>query len=338
MNIYDIAKKAGVSPSTVSRVLNNNSIVKAQTREKILEIIKENNYVPSSVARSLSVKETSNIGVIVPDILNSFFSSIMAGVNEKAEEYDYNTVLFGTKENVKRQHEVLQIVKQENLKGLIIVPVIENDKETIEVLIQMEKEGVPVVLIDRDINNASFDGVFSDDRRGTKNAVEILIKEGHKKIAIINGPLECTPGRHRFMGYKEALSEHNIHIDEKYVKSGNFMLRPAYNATKELMELDEPPTAIFSSNNRTTLGCLQYFYENNIKIGEDIGFIGFDDIEALRYSGMHMSVVDRDVFAMGVEAMKLLQMRFEENTDTRLRRRIIVDSRFISRGSEKLKG
>ncbi|MDD7267136.1 MAG: LacI family DNA-binding transcriptional regulator [Lachnospiraceae bacterium] len=338
MNIYDIAKKAAVSPTTVSRVLNGNKAVRRETKERVLKVIDDMNYVPSSVARSLSVKGTSNIAVIVPDITNPFFSSILSGITQTADEYEYNTFLFGTGEDPKKQYRVLQTVKAENLKGIIIVPVFENDEETVKMLKELEGMNVPIVLIDREINGGCFDGVFSNDREGSYRAVKKLIDTGHRKIAVIKGPLTSRPGRERYEGYVRAMTEAGIEIREEYSRGGSFLLDDlAYEDTHKLMTLSEPPTAIFTANNMASLGCMKCLFDMGLTIGKDISLVGFDDIETLKYLNIDLSVVDRPVQRMGMEAMELLQLRFcEQKEDRGITRKIIIDTELILRGSEQI--
>jgi len=341
MNIYDIAREAGVSPATVSRVINGNKNVREETRKKVLKVIENNNYAPSSVARNLSIGESQNIAFIVPDVENPFFSQILQGITDKASDSNYNVFMFGTKEDPEREHRILESLKGELIKGLIIIPVSEIDEETAFRLTNFEREGIPVVLIDRDIKGSNFDGVFSEDIQGAYEAVECLIQEGHKKIAMITGPETSRPGHDRLRGYKMALTNYNIEINEDYIINGNFIEEDAYKAMKTLMELKEPPTAVFSSNNMTTLGCLRYLKEHGLKLVEDISLIGFDDIKELQYTDINLTVVARPVYEMGQEVMELLERRFsykkEGDRKKMIVRRNYVKTWLIKRGSEKYK-
>lgn len=341
MNIYDIAKEAGVSPTTVSRVINGNKNVKEETRKKVLEVIKGNNYAPSSVARNLSIGESQNIAFIVPDIENPFFSKILHGITDRATEYNYNVFMFGTNEDSEREHRILESLKGELIKGIIIIPVSEIDKETAFRLNNFEREGIPVVLIDRDIKGSNFDGVFSEDVQGAYEAVECLIEEGHKKIAIITGPDTSRPGHDRLKGYKKALTSHKIPIIEEYIVNGEFREDESYNAMQTLMELKDPPTAVFTSNNMTTLGCLRYLKEKGMKLVEDVSLVGFDDIKELEYTDINLTVVTRPVYEMGREVMELLERRFrskqEGGKEKLVTRRNCVRTWLIKRGSEKFK-
>lgn len=340
MNIYDIAKEAGVSPSTVSRVLNNKDHVKASTREKILRVIEGKSYRPNSLARNLSVGTSRNIAFLVPDIENPFFSKILHGISDCAIEKDYNVFMFGTDENTEREHKVLENLKPEMMKGLIITPVSAVDTETAERLKQFEKQGIPIVLVDRDIRGYKFDGVFSDDENGACEAVECLIQEGHRRIGVITGPSTSKPGNDRRIGYKRALEKNGIEVDEQYIVSGGFKEEGAYQAMRRLMSLDEPPTAIFSCNNMTTLGCLRYMQENDLKLVRDISMVSFDDIKELEYTDIRLTAVLRPIYEMGYEAMHLLERRYEEEDDKSggervFFRRHVVNSWLVKRGSEK---
>lgn len=337
MTIYDIARQAGLSVATVSRVLNGSSTVKKETRERVQQIIKENNFAPSAVARSLSISDNYNIGVVVPDIENPFFSCVLSGVADTADRYGYNVFLFGTNESTEREHRFLQTIKEQRLKGLIIIPVSENDMETRDRLVELNGNHVPVVLIDRDVKSAKFDRVFSEDETGAYQAVSELVRVGHRSIAIVAGPKTSKPGRQRFEGYARALAEHGISVTEDYIQNGEFRQNAAYDAMKRLMSLDRPPTAVFPCNNLMTLGCLQYLSEKHLVIGEDISMISFDDIEIFKYSNLNLSAVDRPVFKMGAEAMSLLCTRLQSNgADIGVRHRISVETNLILRGSEKL--
>lgn len=338
--IYDIAKIANVAPSTVSRVLNGGKNVKKSTMERVLAIIEETGYIPNTLARGLSVGGLNNIAFVVPDINNQFFIMLLNGISDMAKECGLNVFMFDTGEDVQWEHRVLDSLTAEMIRGIIIIPVVEENRETKEKLTLFEERGIPVVLIDRDIIGSGFDAVFSDDVKGSAQAVECLLTEGHRDIAIITGPLTSRPGRERYEGYKSAMSEYGITLNPDYEVCGGFRVQESCNAMKELMQLKHRPTAIFTSNNLTTLGCLKYMKEHNMRIGEDISLVGFDDIPELAYTEISLTVVTRPVYDMGWNAMHLLKMRFpgEDMNDTNkhIVRRHLVKTSLIKRGSEKL--
>lgn len=335
MNIDDIAKQIGVSTATVSRAINNSGYVKEETRRKVFEAIERNRYVPNAVARSLSMNDTLSIGVIIPDIENEFFSSIISGISEVAEENHYNIYFLGSNETPSTEHAFLETVQGRRLSGVIITPISEEDPITEDRLIHLEERGIPVILVDRDIANERFGGVFVDNISATRDGIKELIKAGHRKIAIIKGPETSKPGKERLKGYMKALEEANIDLRPEYIMPGDFKITQAYKATKQLFHLPDPPTAIFTSNNMTTLGCLKYLTEKKIKLGKQISLIGFDDIETLKVIDYKISVVDRDAKQQGREAMRLLLERLR-NKEEKKRTRFNVPYQVILRGSERL--
>lgn len=340
MNIYDIAKNAGVSVATVSRVVNRNGNVSRKTKEKVDAVIKELGYKPNAQARRLSTQKNFMIGVMIPDLSNPFFQTMLVGITDEANKSDYGIALYNTKESVQLQCKSLQRIMEERLSGLIAIPVEEEDENTKKDLNWLSDNGVPVVLIDRNLKGVNFDRVFSNDFKGSVEAVNSLIENGHRRIAAITGPLSSKPGRDRYEGYMTALSNAGIAADERYIKYGDFMIETAYNLMDELFQLPKPPTAVFSANNLTTLGVIKYLFEKKLVIGEDVSLLGFDEIEILAYTDIKISVVDRPVLQMGIEAMNLLKDRMkkeERHSDKIHTKKIVVDTTLILRGSEKLK-
>ncbi len=336
MNIRDIAKKTGVSATTVSRVINKSGYVKDETKKKILDAIQEAGYVPNAIARSLSVRETSSIAVIVPDITNEFFPSLISGIGDLAEKENYNMVLFDTNESGEKEHNALAGVESQYMAGVIITPVSEHDEFTRRRLMELEAKKIPVVLADRNISGAELDGVFADNISGSYYGVKALIDAGHRKVAVIAGPDTSLPGRDRLSGYKKALTDHNVEIRDDYIVYGDFKINTAYEKTRELMSLDEPPTAIFTCNNKTTLGALKYFTERHVKIGRDISILGFDQIETLKLIDYPLSTIERDAQFQGREAMKLLIDKLKTKESKGSRKHIYVPYNIVLRGSEKI--
>lgn len=346
MNIYEIAKCAGVSPATVSRVINGNAPVKAETRLRVLQVIQEQHYVPSQAAKILSTQNPSdNIGLFVPDMDNPFFSSIIKCVTQIADRYHYNVFLFNTDEMPEREHRFLQTVKGQNLKGIIMIPLSGEDMETERYLLEIEQAKVPVVLIDRRIGNSVFDSVFTDDEEDSYRAVQTLIRAGHRKIATIAGPQRSSPGASRLQGYRRAMAAQGIQVPEEYVRIGNFKYQMAYEQTNQLLELPDPPTAVFTSNNFSTLGALRSITEHELRVGTDIAILGFDEIERwqwypwMMHSGTELSLVERPVRQMAEEAMGLLQDRITgEIKSTHARRKMVLSNDIVLRGSERFPG
>ncbi|MDQ0861912.1 LacI family DNA-binding transcriptional regulator [Bacillus sp. V2I10] len=252
-NIQDVAKLADVSIATVSRVINNQGGVRRVTEERILKAIEELGYIRSAAARTMKRKETNTIGVIVPDIKNPFFPLVMAGIEQKAREKEFFTILSSTNESPKVEEEIVKNFIERGVDGVIITTANENGDH----LKLLQEQGIPVVAVDRSIKKFKVDTVLVDNKKGSYQAVQHLILQGHEKIAIICGPQSTTPGLERFLGYKKALEDYNIELDERYVMHGDFGEQSGIESTKKLFELDDQPTAIFSSNNLMTIGCMK---------------------------------------------------------------------------------
>ena len=249
-------------------------------------------------------------------------------------------MFYNTDEDLKKESKALYSIFEERLSGLIISPVSSRDKNTLEELKKLTVNmNAPVVLLDRNIEGIDLDAVFVDNGYGSKRAVNALIKEGHKDIAVITGPITSTPGNYRYRGYIDALKENDIPIKKEYIVSGDFKISMAYEKTKQLMNLDNPPTAIFLSNNMTSLGALKYLKEKGYKIGEDISIIGFDEINSFKAIDFLFSYVGRDAEKQGEIAAKVLLDRIDKKNkgveyETQ---RIVLDCYLSLNGSEKIK-
>ncbi|WP_312469732.1 LacI family DNA-binding transcriptional regulator [Neobacillus sp.] len=303
--IEDVAKLANVSIATVSRVINNQGGVRKVTEERIVNAINELGYIRSAVARSMKRKETHTIGIIVPDIKNPFFPLVVSGIEQKAREKGYYTILSSTNESPIVEEEIVKIFIERGVDGVIITTA----NEAGDHIKLLHDQGIPIVAVDRAIKNFEVDTVLVDNVNGSYQAVQHLILQGHKKIAIICGPQNTTPGHERFLGYKKALEEYNIPFDESMVIQGDFMEGSGYHAAHELFDLENKPTAIFSSNNLMTIGCVKAIIDLDWKLGEEVSFIGFDDVEIATFIKPKLSVVSRPMNTLGEIAVQLLYER-----------------------------
>lgn len=301
-NIQDVAKLANVSIATVSRVINNQGGVRKVTEERIHKAIEELGYIRNAAARIMKRKETKTIGVIVPDIKNPFFPLVMAGIEQKAREKGYFTILSSTNESPIVEEKILKNFIERGVDGVIITTA----NESGEHLKLLQDQDIPIVAVDRSIKSFAVDTVLVDNAKGSYQAVQHLILQGHEKIAIICGPQNTTPGLERFLGYKKALENYNLPFNEQLVINGDFGEQSGYLATKALFELDDKPTAIFSSNNLMTIGCMKALDDLNWKLGQEVSFIGFDDVDIATFLTPKLSVVARPMNAIGEIAFQLL--------------------------------
>ena len=333
VTISDIAKKAGVSSATVSRVLNDSGYVKQSTREKIEAAIKEMNFTPSAIARSLSKNETNTIGVIVPDITNSYFGEVIKGISEVAEANNLNIILFNTDNYLEKEVRALNVLKEQRIKGIIMTPGFgeENNKEYIETINNLN---IPIVFVSADLKFKELSGIFVDNVLGGFNATNLLISEGHTKIGIMTGILSSEPAAERVVGYKKALKEANIEINDKYILDGQFSMEKAYELTKKLLDSKDKPTALITSSNRMTMGAIKALKENNKNIPKDLAIVAFDKVDLLDVLGIRITYIDECPMELGRNSMNLLCDIFNDS-DKNFKRRVIIVPKLIIKGSEK---
>lgn len=335
MNIGKIAKLAGVSAATVSRVLNHADSVRPDTKDRVMRVIKEYDYIPNESARGLSKSSSNLIAAIYPDVRNSFYQEVLSGVTKVAEKEGYDVLLYNTNEQQEKEHRILRILRGKNLAGIILTPVRGSDTLTGELIESFEELGIPVVLLDRDVFGRESSLVLADNVKGSFEAVNTLIQEGHTRIALIGGDTDSRPIRERRFGYEMAMRGAGLAIRKEFLASCDQKSDIAYEKVKTMMEMDEPPTAFFTTNNTMTLGCLRYMTENNLIIGEDISIIAFDDIEALRTIRFNLSVVDQHPQEIGEHAMRIMVQYLKEGKTGHVLE--IISTTMILRGSEKLK-
>ncbi|WP_125152153.1 LacI family DNA-binding transcriptional regulator [Clostridium rectalis] len=332
ITINDIAKKAGVSLATVSRVLNKSGYVKKETKERILKVIEELNYSPSAIARSLSKNKTNTIGVIVPQINNPFFAEIIKGVSKIADEHDLNIILCDTDDSLNKEMKALRLLKEQRIQGILITPTSVEDEFNSEYLNIIESFGIPIILIDGHVKCSTFSGVFVNNIKAAYESVSTFIKAGHKKIGIITGRMNSKPAQDRLIGYKKALKMNHLPFNENYVFYGDYQQDTAYKITKGIINMEDKPTAMLLCSNMTTLGCLKAFFECNIKIPKDMAIIGFDRIDVLEIVGLNISYVDGPTIDMGKLAMKMLIDNIKNNNKEV--KRVTLMPELVLKGSE----
>lgn len=331
MNIKtkDIASKSGVSIATVSRYLNKSGYVKQETRELIKNAIQE-------IKKQENIYEKEkNIAVVFPDLSNMFFTDVLKGLTEEADKLNYNVFSFDSGESIEKEMKIIDALKDFNICGLIITTTIRNRETTKKHVQNLNSLGVPIILIDRDLIFCDFDGIFSDNRKGAFDGVDTLIAEGHKNIAVITGPLDYETAQLRLEGYKQAHKVNELEINESYIHEGDYQIDSGYNLTKEIINNNKDVTAIFSCNNMMTLGAINALNEMDIKIGEDISLLGFDDLEFFTYLGLNISVVSRQTSEMGKIAFEVLSKKILEE-EPYATQNIVLKPSIVLRGSEKL--
>ncbi|MBT9776875.1 LacI family DNA-binding transcriptional regulator [Clostridium sp. MCC353] len=335
MTIRDIAKLAGVGKSTVSRILSNTGYVNEETRKKVEAVMKEYNYIPSATARYLSKGETDTIGVIIPESSNPFYGEVVSGISALADLNDISMLLCNTNNNPEKEAKALRMLREHWIKGLILTPAFDSsDEKDMQGLIQMLKDmNIPVVTLDRSVLSGTWSSVVFDNFGGAYDAVSALIKGGNSQIGIITGNQKSIVAQERLGGYLKALEDCRIAINPDYIFESDSTEGQAYAITKKLLAEKKLPEAMFVCNNLTSKGFLKAVFEEELVLGKDVCFVGFDHVEALDILNINASYVERDAVNMGWIAMQLLLESFE-NPDKEIRKQMIP-AELVLKGSEK---
>lgn len=325
VTIKDVAERAGVAISTVSRVLNNLDRVSDETRNKVKKATEELGFVKNSFAASLKNGNTQMVIVVVPDIINECYTAIIQGVEEVAAARGYCTLVFATEEDKEKERELFAGKVSKIIEGVILFPA----NDDIEFLCSIEK---PVVFVDRCIIGNDRPSVVIDNYKGSYLATERLIKSGHKKIGLLIGSVTFNIGHERMRGFRQAMSDYGIEVQEQYLKYTTWYQEDGYRCTRELMEMECPPTAIYASNNLLCMGCIEALNDMKIRIGKDISVIGFDDTILARRMDPGITVISRETTEMGrLGAVKLFDIL--ENRQSELEKHVVLDVELVERNS-----
>lgn len=309
VTIKDVAKKANVSITTVSRVLNNKPDVSDQTKEKIKKIIKELGYNQNDVARGLVLDKTYTIGLIIPDISNPFFPKLAQGVENKAKELGYSVIFCDTNNKISEEIEAIELLKRKKIDGIILSLSLKNKEE----LKKLKEENFPVVQIDRQIPGFDYPIVTIDNVKSSYKATKYLIQLGHTKIAHITGDLDTKTGQDRLEGYKKALKEFNLFQKEEWILSGDYSLESGFNQMKNILNSKNLPTAIFAANDLMAIGAYNAIFNNNLKVPEDFSIIGHDDIEIASIIRPGLTTIEQPKYSLGKKTAEILIEEIEKS-------------------------
>ena len=326
--ISDVAKRAGVSPATVSRVLRGTQNVHPDTRARVERAIKELGYVPSAVAQSLRSKRTRSIALVVPDITNTFWTTAARGVEDVAQSHRYSVLLCNTDENLTKQRQYLDFLIHQQVDGVIIAPYDSNAQH----LAPLRQRNIPTVVIDRRIDGWDVDSVLGDSVAGARALVQHLISLGHKRIAMISGPATTSTAKDRVAGYRLALREAGLPIDPNLIRRGEFRAASGEKLTHQLLAEDPTITAIFAANNAIALGVIDAVSRRGLRIPQDIALVCFDDLPDASRLFPFLTVVAQPVYDLGVNAAQLLLSRLDGEVNLRPRH-VVLPSRLIVRHS-----
>jgi LacI family transcriptional regulator len=328
--IRDVARLAGVSAMTVSRVINDQPRVKDETRRRVEAAIAELGYVPNGLARGLVRRKTKTIGVIVPDVANPFFTLVVSGAEDVAWRAGYHVLLCNTQTDLERERGYVDDMLAFRVEGVLIAPVSDRSAPHLRTL---GRNQLPFVLIDRSIAGFHADLVQGDSVAGARVLVNHLIGLGHRRIAMISEPGDVSTARDRVRGYREALAAAGIEFRPELVaESSAIDARIAGEATSRFLDLPEPPTAIFALNNIAAIGVAEAARERGLTIPDDLGLVCFDDIELASRLDPFLTVLAQPAETFGTIAMQLLLDRLDGHVSER-GRTVVLPGELVVRAS-----
>lgn len=311
ITIKDIARLAGVSHTTVSRALNDKSRIRSETKEKILSIARELKYQPNFVARSLVIKRTKTIGLVITTIANPFYNELAQGIEATARALGYNIVLCSTQSDLSTEEQYIDMLRSKGVDGILFTSAHLHDPN----IVALAEEDFPIVLVNRRTYEAmvreKVDYVGVDNVLGGFLAVEHLIKLGHERIGLIGGSSESSVGLERLEGGRRALQRYGIEENPTYLLEGDFLKSSGYDGGKRFLEMTPPPTAIFAANDYMALGACQAVLEKGSRVPEDMAVVGFNDIEFTAQKGVELTTIGQKKYEMGALAVKMLVERIE---------------------------
>jgi LacI family transcriptional regulator len=300
--IRDVAKLAGVAPITASRVISNSGYASDEVRQRVNQAVDQLGYVPNFLARSLRSKRTRTLALVLTDITNPFWTTVARGVEDAASEEGYHVIFCNTDESASKQESYLEAMIQKQVDGILLVPA-RSKESPIKFLHQ---QNVQVVLLDRRLPDMEADVVRCDSNGGAYQLVQLLLKLGHRRIAILSGPSGVSSADDRVAGYQHALQEVGLETKDQLIIYGEFSLESGYQMTHDLLAMTPRPTALFASNNFIAIGALKALHDAGVTVPEEMSVVGFDDLPAAIVVEPFLTVAFQPAYEMGRRATKRL--------------------------------
>lgn len=311
-NIHEIAKRAGVSIATVSRALNKKGPIKEDTRLRILQIAQEMNYKPNPMARSLSRRKNDTIGVILPELVDEFFTDIIRGIDEEAHRCGKFILVSSSHGKRDVVETALEFMGSGRVDGVILmIPQIHKD---VAALIQKSRR--PVVLLNSDCQLVDVVRFNINNYLGAKAVTEHLIQHGYRRIGMIQGPEGNCDAEERFRGYRDALAEKEIEVNNEMIVTGDFKIKSGFYGFSRLMSLPEKPQAIFAANDMTAIGVYEAAQQHQLSIPDDVAVVGFDDIYLSRLVKPRLTTVHVPIIELGTKATRYLIKMIDHEQET----------------------
>jgi LacI family transcriptional regulator len=309
VTIADVAKRAGVSKMTVSRVINGSGYISQETRERVEKAIQELDYIPNSLARSLRFKRTRTIGLVLTDITNPFFTTLARGVEDAASEHGFSVIFCNTDESGEEESRYVNVLTQKQVDGLLLVPT----AGTPDSIMFLENRRLPFVLLDRRVPDHRVDVVRCDSEQAAFVLVNHLLSLGHQRIAALGGSAHITSSTDRVAGYRRALHAAGLEHEARRAFFSSFTIEGGYLAAKKALAMQPSPTALFAANNFIAIGAFRALREAGLGVPDDLSLVSFDDLPVVIGSDPFLTIVEQPAYDMGYRATQLLLERLEDN-------------------------
>jgi LacI family transcriptional regulator len=326
--IKEVAVRAGVSPATVSRVLNQAQYVSAATRAKVERAVRELGYVPNVMARGLRSRQSHTLALIVSDVTNPFWTTVVRAVEDKAQERGFSVFLYNTDENPSKQRRYLDIACAQQVDGVIVAP-FDTDAGKLS---SLRHQGIPTVVVDRRVDGWDVDTVRCDSISAARAMVRHLVGLGHQRIAMLSGPASTSTAEERVVGYCIALSEAGIRIEKRLIRRGEYRVSSGGAMARAILDERLGPTAVFAANNSIAIGAIQAIGARGLCIPRDVALACCDDVHNTSQLFPFLTVNAFPAYDMGAKAMELLLSRLDAGVELESRH-VILPTRLIVRHS-----
>ena len=323
----DVAERAGVSVTSVSHVINETRPVSDELRRRVLAAMDDLDYQPNRLARSLRRGQTHTIGMIIPDSANPFFAEMARGVEDTSFESGYNVILCNSDGDLNKERLYTNVLIEKRVDGILFIAAGLSTNGVLD----LQAQKTPLVVVDRDLPDASVDSVLTDNAQGGWLATRHLIDLGHRRIACITGPSDVTPSAERVIGYRQALAEGDIPIDEALIVRGDFQYESAYRASIRLLQTEDPPTAIFACNDLMAVAVMSAALEQERQVPADLSVVGYDDVRLAAFANPPLTTIAQPKYEMGVVAATMLLERIRAPQAPAQRR--VFESSLVKRKS-----
>lgn len=329
VTIKDVARLSGVSSMTVSRVINGSERVRPVTRQRVERAIAELGYVPSRLARGLTRQKTGTLALIVPDVANPFFTLIVRGAEDVARRAGYRIILCDTRADLAIEREVIEEMIAHRVEGIAIAPVSDRSRDHLQ---RLARFGVQFVLIDRTVPGVESDVVVGDSLGGAHRLVEHLISHGHRRIGFITESDDVSTARDRRQGYLAALAGAGLALDPSLIVHSTVDPPGGFDGMRRLLELAEPPTAVFTVNNLVAVGAIEAVRAHDLEVPDDVALVCYDDIEYASRLYPFLTVMSQPAETLGKLGTQLLLERIEGRAPEQPRV-VVLPAQFVVRQS-----